>query len=137
MNDPWNPSHDEIVAWADDPVSEEPTQDWDLVLIHARHERTYLQIAANDRCPKQEYFLHVLYLLVGDAVRSGYRSLARPLLEGIIERGDEYPHRDIALWQVRSRELMRHPERFEYAAWCGGELARQHSPVKKGGRTEP
>jgi hypothetical protein len=66
-----------------------------------------------------------LYLLVGDAVRSGYRSLARQLLEVIVERGDECSHRDVALWQTRSRELMRHPERFEYEAWCGGGLARQ------------
>jgi hypothetical protein len=36
-----------------------------------------------DRCPEQEYFLHVLYLLVGDAVRSGYS--ARDRLEADLE----------------------------------------------------
>lgn len=68
--------------------------------------------------------LSVLYLIVGDAVRSQFRSRPRPVVEGFIDRGDEYDHPSIKLWQKRSRELLRHPDSFDYTLWCAGELAR-------------
>jgi hypothetical protein len=140
MKDPWIPTQDEIVAWAGDPASQEPMEDWDLVvLIQAPNARTYLQLAANDGCPKQEYFLHVLYLLVGDAVFvfNGGGSLDIPRLEVVIAQGDEYPHRDIVSWQIRSRELLRHPETFEYEAWCSYGFAGESSPISKRRPPEP
>jgi hypothetical protein len=62
--------------------------------------------------------LHVLYLIVGDAVRTGYRSTERPIVEGLIERGDSYRHPDIQSWQERSCDLMAHPDKFDYTSWC-------------------
>jgi len=101
MQNPWNPMPDEVRAWAYDPTALDPCEDWDLALCWAQHERAYLELASDDSCPKRRYFLGVLYLMVGDAVRCGFRSRPRPIIEGLIDRGSEYRHPDIKLWQAR------------------------------------
>ena len=125
MHDPWNPMPDEVREWAYDPEALEPCQDWDLALSWAQHERAYLELAADPACPKRRYFLALLYLMVGDAVRTGFRNRPRPLIEGLIEKGDSYKHPDIRRWQERSRRLLKDPESFAYEDWCAGGLARQ------------
>jgi hypothetical protein len=125
MHDPWNPMPDEVREWAYAPEALEPCQDWDLALFWVQHERTYLELASDEVCLKRRYFLGVLYFMVGDAVRSRFRNRPRPIIEGLIDRGNEYRHGDIKRWQQRSRELLKHPEHFDYGAWCAGGLARE------------
>jgi hypothetical protein len=124
MNDPWNPLPDEIREWAYTDGALEPCQDWDLALSRGGYEKPPLECAADARCPNRAYFLSVLYLVVGDALRTDFRAMARPIVEAFIQRGDEYRHPDIRLWQQRSRHLMKHPEKFDYRLWCAGGLAR-------------
>lgn len=131
FHDPWNPTHDEVVAWAFDADALAPDQDFHLALSWARSlERTYVDLASDEKCPKRRFFLDVLYLMIGDAVRSQFRSVARPLVEGFIELGDGIEHPDIRLWQSRSRRLLKHPKEFSYEAWCGGGLARTAASPK-------
>lgn len=123
MIDPWNPSPHEIRSWAYDPDAVDPCQDWDLALSWLQDESVYLSLAADDRCPKRRFFLSLLYLMVGDAVRTGFRVKPKPIVMGFIQHGNSYPHPDIIAWQQRSRELIANPKAFEYDAWCGGQLA--------------
>ncbi|MBW3542472.1 MAG: hypothetical protein KY476_19590 [Planctomycetes bacterium] len=122
MRDPWNPAPDEIRDWAYDADALAPCEDFDLALAWTRHEKALFECASDGRCPKRDFFLRVLYLIVGDAVRSNYRSIPRPIIEGFIARADDYRHLAIQVWQLRSRDLMKHPDRFEYNAWCAGGL---------------
>lgn len=123
VNDPWNPSSSEIREWAFDADSLAPCEDWDLALSWAQDERVYLSLASDDSCPKRRFFLSVIYLMVGDAVRSKFNVRSRPIIEGFIALGDEYRHPDIQSWQTRSRRLLANPDLFDYADWCGGGLA--------------
>ncbi len=127
MRDPWNPSPDEIREWAYTPGAVEPCQDWDLALAWTRHEYALLELASDDTCPARRYILSVLYLIVGDAVRTGFRNTPRPIIEAFIRRATEYRHSDVSRWQARSEELLRRPELFDYDRWCGGGLAREES----------
>ena len=124
MHDPWNPTPDEVRKWAYGPDAPEPCEDWDLALCWAQHERCYLELASDELCPKRRFILGILYLIVGDAVRSGFRSRQRPIIEGFLKVGNDYPHADVRLWQARSRELLDDPERFAYDLWCSGGYAR-------------
>lgn len=124
MHDPWNPSPDEIREWAYDADALAPCEDFDLALQWTRHEKALFECASDGRCPKQDFFLRVLYLIVGDAARTGYRSTPLPIVEGFIKRGDEYRNPAIQTWQHRSRELIKNPKHFEYEAWCAGGLVR-------------
>jgi len=123
MIDPWNPTPQEIRSWAYDPDADEPCQDWDLALSWLQDESVYLSLATDDACPKRRFFLSLLYLMVGDAVRTDFRACPKPIVTGLIEQGSEYSHPDIIAWQRRSRELLANPATFQYDAWCGGQLA--------------
>ncbi|MDB5295286.1 MAG: hypothetical protein JWO31_1269 [Phycisphaerales bacterium] len=123
MLNPWNPSPDEIRQWAYADGVVEPCQDGDLALSWSGHERALLECASDERCPNRSYFVGVLYLIIGDAVRTGFSSKPRPVVEGFVSRGDEYGHADIRRWQQRSRSLLRCPSKFEYEQWCSGVLS--------------
>jgi hypothetical protein len=123
--DPWNPQPEEVRAWAYEPDAEEPTQDFDLALRWARHERAYFDLASDPACPARLYFLSVLYLIVGDTVRNGFAEDPEPVVRGFIDRGGEYDHADIRTWQERSRELLADPASFDHEAWCAGGFARR------------
>jgi hypothetical protein len=124
MNDPWNPTEAEVRDWAYQPDAMEPEQDWHLVLPGTGFEELYLGLVADPACPTRGYFLEVLYLLVGDAVRTGYGVHREERVEVLLERGLASGDPDLALWAERSRELKAHPEAFSYDAWCRGGLAR-------------
>jgi hypothetical protein len=123
MKTPWNPTNDEVRAWAyqRDPV--EPVQDWDLGLSIARHDKVYLDLVSDQACPARQYLLRVLYLIVGDAVRTGFRSADRGDIDALLVRAGAYADSDIRRWRERSRDLLAHPEKFTYDAWCAGGLA--------------
>ena len=121
--DPWNPSSTEVRAWAYSTDAVAPCQDWDLALSWAGHERDYLQFAADPNCPTQSFFLRVIYLMVGDAVRTGYRSISEAQVVGFVELAAGTRSKPLRLWRERALRLLKHPSEFEYAAWCGGGLA--------------
>jgi hypothetical protein len=118
MNDPWNPTSSEVREWAFDPNAPEPTQE--LVLSRTQHEPVYLDLASGESCPRRRYFPSLLYFMVGDAVRSDFHSRPHPTIKGFINRGDDFDHPDIRLWQKGSRDLLARPDSFEYNQWCGG-----------------
>lgn len=123
IEDPWNPTSDEIEAWAFNSGELEPIEDWDFSLVWKRDENLYLALASNVLCPRRQYFLHVLYLSIGEAVRTDFRTVARPVLERFIDKGERFAHPDIALWVERSRALLADPAGFNTEEWCGGKLA--------------
>ncbi|MBC2606301.1 hypothetical protein [Pelagicoccus albus] len=127
MKDPYNPTEDEIREWAFTDISVEPRQDWDLMLSHLNRTRLYLELASNDQCPTSEYFLSLLYLIVGDAVRTDFQTKKKSEIEDLLEVAEtEFPKYFIHLWVTRSRELLLNPESFEYDEWCAGDLARNY-----------
>jgi hypothetical protein len=122
--DPWNPSSTEIRAWAYSDAPEEPCQDWDLALSWVGHERDYLELAADPACPTREFFLHILYLMIGDAVRSEFKLRPEQIVRGFIELAADSTSPEVRLWRERSLRLLKHPEEFSYDDWCGGGLVR-------------
>ena len=121
---PVNPSSTEIREWAYDAAAPEPDQDFHLVLARVRHEKEYLEFVSDPHCPKRWYFLDILYLIVGDAVRYEYKSLPEPILRGFLSLAERYPDKSVQLWRERSLDLMRNPKSFDFKAWCGGGYAK-------------
>lgn len=125
FNDPWNPTAEEVRRWAFDVKAKQPCQDWDLALLSSGFENIYLDLATDESCPKRKFFLHILYLTVGDAVRSSFCSKPRPIVEDFVNlaRDSQYP--DLRRWRSRSLLLMVAPESFDYNLWCSGGYARE------------
>jgi len=126
MRSPYNPVAEDIRSWAFDVGAEEPVQDWDLMLAHVAQDELFLELASDDACPKADYFLALLYLIVGDAVRTDYAGRTKDRIEGLLKKGEaSFPKRCIYLWIRRSKDLLAHPESFRYDDWCAGLLARK------------
>lgn len=121
MNEPCNPQRDELLAWAQDASAVDPVQDWDLLLAHSPFEDDYLQLASQADCPKRQTFLSVLYLIVGDAVRTGYQSRSLAEIEALLCKGENSPQ--LQTWIRRSRALIARPDTFHYDDWCLGGWA--------------
>jgi hypothetical protein len=127
MKAPYDPRAEELFQWAYDATAAEPVQDWDLVLEHCPYESLYMEFASSSACPKQGYFLAILYLIVGDAVRTRYQTRSREEVETLLARAEQsFSSGWLQLWVKRSRELMANPESFQYEDWCAGALARDY-----------
>ena len=114
----------DLRAWA---YSEElePQEDFDLMITGCGHERLFLEWAADEACPKAEYFLGCLYLFVGDAVRTGYKTSSRAEVEGLLGLAEGGACESLHEWVDRSRRLIADPESFDYDLWCAGGYARE------------
>lgn len=122
---PYKPSGDDIERWASDPFSVEPIDDWNLVLAQQPYGELYLRLAASPDCPQAPYFLCLLYLIVGNAVRSDYATKPRYEVEHLLAVADaDYPEPQIRLWAKRSVALIANPALFNYTDWCCGALAK-------------
>jgi hypothetical protein len=126
MRSPYNPLAEDIRRWAFDVGAEEPVQDWDLILADVDQDELFLELASDDACPKADYFLALLYLIVGDAVRTDYVGCNKDRIEALLKKSEaSFPKRCIYLWAKRSKHLIAHPEAFQYDDWCAGFLARK------------
>jgi hypothetical protein len=67
--------------------------------------------------------LNVLYILTGDAVRTGYGVYPRERLARLLVRAEETGDGVVQRWVERSRALMAAPDTFDYDLWCGGGYA--------------
>ncbi|MCL2309994.1 MAG: hypothetical protein FWC42_09075 [Proteobacteria bacterium] len=121
----WNPSSTEVRAWAYTAGAEAPCQDWDLACLWARHERDYIEFASDKNCPHRLFFLHVLYLIVGDAVRNGFRNIPEAVIRGFVELAATSTEPSVRLWRERSLRLLKRPSEFDYEAWCAGGFANE------------
>ena len=121
--DPWSPSEQELRAWAYDSASMCPDQDWELAVAASGLWRAVLDFARDDHCPKQAFFLSVLYLIVGDAVRTGYVLFARDDVHRLLESADIASGSLVAKWRSRAIALMADPSHFDYGLWCAGGYA--------------
>lgn len=126
MKSATHPTIEELRTWAFDSSSVEPVQDWDLVLSWVHYDDVYLEFASSKVCPKADYFLALLYLIVGDAVRTAFRSRSKEDLAALLDRAEHrFPAFVVRRWIQRSRYLIAHPDSFDYDGWCAGGLARE------------
>ncbi|MDM5188871.1 hypothetical protein QUF99_16570 [Bacillus sp. DX4.1] len=119
MKDPWNPTKKEIIEWAYKERAFLPEQDWDLAIC-TNFVETILNIASDENCPNQDFFLHCLYLLVGDAIRTHGNTYNIESLQNILQSAANSTNTDILKWVERSRTLLSRPETFCYDLWCDG-----------------
>ncbi|WP_223788796.1 hypothetical protein [Marinicella meishanensis] len=125
VKDPVNPSRAELRQWAYDAEAMEPMQDFDLLVVLLGLNDLVLAFAADDQCPKQRYFLACAYLIVGDAVRTEYRSESRDYIDQFLADAGNTQHPKLLELVNRSAALIADPESFDYDDWCCGGLARR------------
>lgn len=118
-------SEQEILDWAWGPDPMWPTEDWDLIATAEWTADLLLRLAADSECPNQDFFVRCLYLLAGDAVRSGFRACRKDKLLELIGSASTQPHPWPRQWAEDTTELIADPESFNYHEWCEGGIARR------------
>jgi hypothetical protein len=132
FRDPWNPTPEELAAWAYTKRAFAPEQDFELALIHTTaFYDMLLAYAADVACPKQRFFLGCLYVLVGDGVRSSWDTFSRLAIERLIQVGIQSDHPDVQLWATRAQDLINNPSHYTYADWGLGSRLVYTKPLKK------
>jgi hypothetical protein len=117
-----NPTEQEIRRWAYT-TAFEPMQDWQLIIGGSEHAQTLIDLVSDPDCPSRRYLLGALYILVGDAVRSGYLTTPREELDRLLAIAAARPDPWLSTWVSRSSRLVASPREFDYADWCDGGLA--------------
>ncbi|MBO1580694.1 hypothetical protein [Bacillus sp. XF8] len=136
MKDPWNPTTQEIMEWAYTEHAVFPEQDWDLsVCTITNAAEIILSIASDTNCPNQTFFLHCLYLLVGDAIRTDGNTYDLQYLQNILQSAASSTNTDILKWVERSKTLLSKPETFNYDLWCDGGFVYKIDKVNEKKRT--
>ena len=111
---------DEIRAWAFADDRAEPHQDYELALANTREFDLFIELAADDSCPARDYFLRILYQIVGGAVMTKYWEESEETIAMILEKTERYPIRKFEILRQRSASLIEDPELFDYGDWCSG-----------------
>ncbi|GAB6098083.1 hypothetical protein JCM14469_43390 [Desulfatiferula olefinivorans] len=124
FNDPYNPSYEEIETWAYSYNVYEPVQDWDIIVNWLIYSDLILTLASDNKCPQQEYFQHILYVVVGQAVRGRLSSRNTMEIETLLEHSEKFYHPFIKQWKQRSKDILKHTEEFDYDDWFSGRLAK-------------
>lgn len=123
MKEPSNLTPDELLAWAYEVDSGLPMQDFDLLITDLGNLSLFLRLAGDEGCPKRWFFLHCLYLFVGDTVRvesrfPGKKQQELSHLHAIVMQPWSSHWIALQRWAERSRILLDHPGTFVYADWC-------------------
>jgi len=97
-------------------------QDFDLIAADLERLPLLLELASS---PKRAFFVHCLYLAVGDAVRTSFNTVSREGVESALDRAAMIAPWDPAIgrWIEDGRELLASPKSFDYEEWCNGGLA--------------
>jgi hypothetical protein len=120
-------------------------QDRDLAVDRADLLPEVLRLAGSAGGAQRDFFLAVLYLVVGDAVRTGWRAVEAPLVEAplveaplveaplveaplveaLLADGERSEEPAMERWAECLRDLFAQLEWFDHAAWCEAGLARK------------
>lgn len=117
MKDPWNPTEAEIFAWAFDANASSPDHDWDLVVADLRYKHLILFLATNEKCPKRDFFLSCLYLIVESAVQSNWQNFKQAEIKQLLIDAHQYDDAEISQWIERAKPLIADPSQFDPQAW--------------------
>jgi hypothetical protein len=116
FEDAWNPKDEEIVEWS---YSEEgwPVQDFDLAIITEKNDLLLIELAKDPQNPKRSFFIHLLYLLVGEAIYQENK-IRINYLSKLITEINVFDDNILCIWKKEALDLIDNKIDFEYSYWC-------------------
>ena len=117
-----NPTVEEVKNWA---YSQEdwPHDEWDLFLSWTREVDLFIELATDHQCPKNVFFLHMLYYIVGYTFGEPNKSDKNERIKEYASKGLGVKHGAIRLWRKRVEELLSNKVKYNYNDWRGGVYA--------------
>ena len=118
-----NPSIEEVSVWAYSD-SDWPHEEWDLFLSWTKEVDLFIDLATDHSCPKQDFFLHMLYYIVGITHEEPNKSEKDKSIEAYVEKGSGIKHGAIKKWRRDVQDLLRSRVKYNYDNWRGGIFAK-------------
>lgn len=115
FKDPYEPTKDEIKAWAYTDDSS-PVEDFELLVDDDPYFS--LELASDEKCPKKNFFLGSLYVWAGDCVKN---KLNLDVLTKWLEVASKSKDNRIKKLVERARRLLSGEEKYDYNKWGIGE----------------
>jgi hypothetical protein len=117
-----NPTVEEVKAWA---YSDEnwPHDEWDLFLSWTREVDFFIELATDHKCPKKNFFLHMLYYIIGTTFSEPNKTDKLERIKSYAEKGAVVKHGDIKAWRSHIAELLSGAVNYSYDNWRGGVYA--------------
>ncbi|MDO6687501.1 MULTISPECIES: hypothetical protein [unclassified Agarivorans] len=117
-----NPTIDEVKVWAYS-KDDWPHDEWDLFLSWTREIDLFIELATDYKCPKQDFFLHMLYYIVGSTYGEPAKSDKVERIKGYSDKGVGIKHGAIRLWRKNVDDLLNNKVSYSYDNWRGGVFA--------------
>ena len=117
-----NPTIDEIEEWAYSSAGW-PDVDWPLFLSWKEDVKTWLKLATDHKCPKNDFFRFMLYYQVGRAFQGGFGKDTAFIIDCYLQDASEIKHGDVRKWIKHVKQLLKDPNSFTYSDRCDGKLA--------------
>lgn len=117
-----NPTVEEVRLWA---YSEDkwPHDEWDLFLSWTREVDLFIELAIDHKCPKQNFFLHMLYYIVGITYSETNKTDKIDRIQAYAEKASGIKHGAIINWQADIDALLSNKVKYNYDNWRGGVFA--------------
>ena len=112
-----------IQDWAFAPMPYYPEEDWDIMIAGPDVAVDLFDMVERGLTPKDQNFLKMLYLTVGDLGRSQELQTSVTILR-LIERGLASHDQRLTRWARRSRALSDFGGTVDYDLWCADSRGR-------------
>ncbi|WNO10497.1 hypothetical protein [Teredinibacter sp. KSP-S5-2] len=100
---PNNPTEDELTEWAFS-EKEWPDQNWDLFLVwHGRFD-WYIRLAEDYTCPKRQFFIDLLYYVVGYSFKKTEVDTDALLLR-LVKEAQNVKSKEVRIWRHKIKLL--------------------------------
>ena len=116
IRNPSNPTIEEIKNWAYSDEAE-PHQEWELFLLWKGEFVDYLDYASNINCPKENFFLNLLYCWIWRVSENRANQNEIDAYPEIFERAKSINTPYVKLWFQRSQELLAGSIQIEETSW--------------------
>lgn len=119
LNQRKSPTINEIRQWAYS-ENEWPDEEWDLLLSWTKEIELFIELATDCTCPKQSFFLHMLYYLVGITFTEPDSPDKFERIKRYSDKGIGIRHGDIKAWRCNIDDLLLNKAKYDYNNWRGG-----------------
>lgn len=116
VRNPSNPTIEEIKIWAYS-EDEEPHQEWELFLLWKGEFTDYLKFASDINCPKENFFLNLLYYWVWRISEQRANENEVEVYPEVFERAGSINTPYVRLWLQRSQELLTGASEVDETSW--------------------
>jgi hypothetical protein len=115
----------EIQRWAYDADAPEPQQDFDL-FIAGWMSPLFVRFAIDNTCPKQDYFLNVLYLITCDVLESERTASLFQTLKELTGMAEAASATEVQRWARETEQVLSDSSTYSFDYW-GSEGWRKQS----------